>query len=130
MANAQRPLSPHLQVYRWSVTMASSILHRATGTALGLGTVWLAWWLIAAATGGDAFDVVQAFSGTVVGRLLLLGFTWALMFHLLNGIRHLVWDVGRGFEVKTATISGWLVVGGSFVLTLGAWVLGYTVMGG
>ena len=109
--------------------MASSILHRATGAALGVGTVWLAWWLIAAASGGEAFDIAQAFSGSILGRLLLLGFTWALMFHLLNGIRHLFWDIGRGFEVKTATTTGWLVVAGSFALTLGAWVLGYSVMG-
>ena len=130
MANVSRPRSPHLQVYRWTVTMASSILHRATGVALGIGTIWLAWWLIAAATSAEYFDLVQSFSGSIVGRILLLGFTWALMYHLLNGIRHLVWDVGYGFEVKTATISGWLVVFGSLVLTLGAWALGYAAMGG
>jgi succinate dehydrogenase / fumarate reductase, cytochrome b subunit len=129
MANVSRPRSPHLQVYRWTITMASSIIHRSTGAALGVGTVWLAWWLIAAASGGEAFDIAQAFSGSILGRILLLGFTWALMFHLLNGIRHLFWDIGRGFEVKTATMTGWLVVAGSFVLTLGAWVLGYSVMG-
>jgi len=109
--------------------MASSIMHRATGGALALGALWLAWWLIAAASGGAAFDCVQAFSGSFIGRLLLFGFTWALMYHLLNGIRHLVWDAGYGFEVKTATVSGWLVVAGSVILTLLAWALGYSAMG-
>ena len=130
MANVERPVSPHLQVYEWTVTMASSILHRATGVGLGLGTIWLAWWLIAAATGGDAFATVQAFTGSIIGRLLLFGFTWALMYHLLNGIRHLIWDMGYGFEVKTANASGWAVVIGSVVLTVLVWVTGYMVMGG
>ena len=130
MANVERPVSPHLQVYEWTVTMASSILHRATGVGLGLGTIWLAWWLIAAATGGDAFATVQAFTGSIIGRLLLFGFTWALMYHLLNGIRHLIWDMGYGFEVKTANASGWAVVIGSVVLTVLVWVAGYMVMGG
>ena len=130
MANVERPVSPHLQVYEWTVTMASSILHRATGVGLGLGTIWLAWWLIAAATGGDAFATVQAFTGSIIGRLLLFGFTWALMYHLLNGIRHLIWDMGYGFEVKTANASGWAVVIGSVVLTVLVWIAGYMVQGG
>lgn len=125
-----RPLSPHLQVYRWTVTMASSILHRATGAALGAGTLLLAWWLLAAATGPDAFEVVRDFMAGIFGRLILFGFTWALMFHLLNGIRHLAWDAGKGFELKTATTTGWLAVIGSVVLTLLAWWLGYQEMGG
>lgn len=109
--------------------MASSILHRATGAALALGGLWLAWWLIAAASGPDAFATAQAFAGSLIGRALLLGFTWALMFHLLNGIRHLVWDTGRGFDLRTSTMSGWLVVAGSIILTLLVWVLGYAAMG-
>lgn len=109
--------------------MASSILHRATGAALALGGIWLAWWLIAAATGPGAFATAQAFAGSIIGRLLLIGFTWALMFHLLNGIRHLVWDAGYGFDVSTSTKSGWAVVAGSIMLTVVAWVLGYAVMG-
>ena len=130
MANPSRPTSPHLQVYRWTVTMASSILHRATGVALAAGGLWLAWWLIAAASGPDAFANAQAFSGSVLGRLFLFGFTWALMFHLLNGIRHLVWDAGYGFDVGTSTKSGWAAVIGSVALTLLAWVIGYSAMGG
>lgn len=131
MAQAEsRPLSPHLQVYRWTITMASSILHRGTGAALGAGTLLLAWWLLAAATGPDAFEVVQDFMASIIGRLILFGFTWSLMFHFLNGIRHLAWDTGKGFELKTATTTGWLVFVGSVVLTLVAWWLGYQAIGG
>ncbi|MDX1581166.1 MAG: succinate dehydrogenase, cytochrome b556 subunit, partial [Alphaproteobacteria bacterium] len=115
-AKTGRPLSPHLQVYRWTVTMASSIFHRFTGVALGIGTLWLVWWLLAASSGGEAFAAVQAFSGSIIGRLVLLAFTWSLMYHLLNGIRHLAWDAGYGFEVKTATITGWAVFIGATVL--------------
>ncbi len=130
MAQVKRPLSPHLQVYRWTVTMASSILHRATGVALGAGALWLAWWLIAASTSYEAFDCVQAFSTSIIGMLALFGITWALMYHLLNGIRHLAWDLGHGFEVKTATTTGWVVVVLSVVLTIVAWAIGLSMLGG
>jgi succinate dehydrogenase / fumarate reductase cytochrome b subunit len=130
MAQVKRPLSPHLQVYRWTVTMASSILHRATGVALGAGALWLAWWLLAASTGYEAFDCVQAFSTSIIGMLLLFGITWALMYHLLNGIRHLAWDLGHGFEVKTATTTGWVVIVLSVVLTIVAWAAGLSMLGG
>ena len=109
MAQAKRPVSPHLQVYRWSVTMASSILHRASGVALGVGTVALAWWLIAAASSDEAYQLAQLYLGSPLGRLVMLGFVWALVYHAMNGVRHLVWDMGHGFELKTAQFSGWLV---------------------
>ena len=115
MAQAKRPVSPHLQVYRWSVTMASSILHRASGVALGVGTLVLAWWLIAAATSDEAYQVVQTCLGSVVGRLVMFGFVWSLVYHAMNGVRHLVWDLGYGFELKTAQISGWFVFIASFL---------------
>ena len=92
MASDNRPLSPHLQVYRWQITMALSILHRMTGVGLGLGLLLLTWWVVAAATGPDYFDFVQGIMASWLGRLILLGFTWALFFHLCNGIRHLFWD--------------------------------------
>ncbi len=114
---ASRPLSPHLQIYRPQISWIPSIIHRATGAALGLGTLWLAWWLIAAATGAPAFAAVQSFSGSLIGRILLLGFTWSLSFHLLNGIRHLFWDLILGLEKPTMRVSGWTVVVGSVVLT-------------
>lgn len=127
MANVERPLSPHLQVYRWQVTMALSILHRVTGAALGIGTLLLTWWLAAAAAGPDYYAFVQGVLASWLGRLILFGFTWAIVFHLCNGIRHLFWDAGYGYNVKTATKSAWAVVVASILLTLIAWILAYAV---
>ena len=126
MANVERPLSPHLQIYRWPVTMATSILHRATGCALAAGTLLLAWWLAAAAAGPDYYAMVQAILGSILGRLVLLGFSWALFYHLLNGIRHLFWDAGHGYSLPVANKSGWAVIIGSVVLTVLAWILAYS----
>lgn len=125
MSDAQRPLSPHLGIYQWQVTMASSILHRATGVGLGGGLLVLAWWLIAAASGADYYEMVSGWLTSIIGRLVLLAFTWALFYHLCNGIRHLFWDIGMGYDVVTATRSAWLVVGASVVLTLVAWIAAY-----
>ncbi len=130
MATNNRPLSPHLQVYRPQLTSVLSILHRATGIGLAAGTLLLVWWLIASATGPTAFDLVQSFIGSLLGRLLLLAWSFALFYHLCNGIRHLVWDTGRGFELKTAYASGWLVVISAAVLTVICWVAGYISLGG
>ena len=129
MSQAQRPLSPHLQIYQWQLTSVLSITHRATGLALAAGTVLLLWWLLAAATSADAFAVAQAFWYSWIGRLLLFGWTWSLFFHLCNGIRHLFWDAGWGFELKTVYLSGWIVVSASLLLTMIAWVAGYAVRG-
>jgi succinate dehydrogenase / fumarate reductase, cytochrome b subunit len=125
MAHVERPLSPHLQVYRPQISSTLSILHRITGVGLGLGAAFLACWLIALASGPDAYYAVQDFAGSILGRLLLLGFTWAFFYHLANGIRHLGWDLGYGFELKTADATGWAVVAASGVLTILAWVLAY-----
>lgn len=125
-----RPLSPHLQVYRWEITMFSSIMHRATGAALYGGTIILAWWLIAAASGPEAYATFQDLAGSLLGRLVLFGFTLALSYHLLNGIRHLNWDVGNGFSPATATLTGWIVVLGAIALTLIIWAAGYGLIGG
>ncbi len=130
MATDNRPLSPHLQIYKPQISSVLSILHRLTGIALALGTLLLVWWLIAVATGPTAFADVQDFIGSIVGRLLLLGWTYALFYHLCNGIRHLVWDAGWGFELNVATASGWLVVVASIVLTVICWVTGYVILGG
>ena len=129
MATQDRPLSPHLQVYRPQITSMLSILHRITGVGLGAGTRLIAWWLIAAATGPEAFDTAQAFIGSLIGRLILLGFTWALFYHLCNGIRHLVWDAGYGYDLDSVTRTGWLVVVASLVLTALAWIAGYGMRG-
>lgn len=129
MATQDRPLSPHLQVYRPQITSMLSILHRITGVGLGAGTLLIAWWLIAAATGPEAFETAQAFLGSLIGRLILLGFTWALFYHLCNGIRHLVWDAGYGYDLDSVTRTGWLVVVASLVLTALAWIAGYGMRG-
>ena len=124
-----RPLSPHLQIYRWQITMLTSILHRLTGIALSVGTLLLAYWLIAAAAGPDSFATAQALLGSWLGRLLLFGWSWALFYHLCNGIRHLAWDAGWGFTIPTMTATGWIAVLASVVLTVVAWVLGYAATG-
>ena len=130
MATDNRPLSPHLQVYKPQLTSMLSILHRLTGVALAFGTLLLVWWLIAAATGPGAYDAVQSFIGSILGRLLLLGWTFSLFYHLANGIRHLGWDTGRGFELTTAYATGWLVVIAAIVLTLVSWIGGYAALAG
>ena len=129
MDTGGRPLSPHLQVYKPQLTSVLSILHRITGVALSVGTLLLVWWLIAASVGPAYFDIVQGFFGSLVGRLLLFGWSFALFYHLCNGIRHLFWDMGRGFELPTVAASGWAVVIVSLALTGIAWVWGYMSMG-
>ena len=123
MAQVERPISPHLQIYNPQITSVMSALHRLTGIALGVGTLLLTWWLIALAAGPDSFEVVQDFIGSVLGIIILIGFSWALFYHLCNGIRHLFWDLGRGFELSQVSASGWTVVIGSVVLTVLAWIL-------
>ena len=130
MASANRPLSPHIQVYRWQWTMLLSISHRATGVALAVGTLLLVYWLAAAASGPESFATAQAVIGSFFGRLLLFGWTFALFYHLCNGIRHLVWDLGLGFDLETAYRSGLAVVGASGVLTVLSWILGYSLGSG
>ncbi len=129
MASNNRPLSPHLQVYKPQLTTFMSITHRATGIALAVGTLMLVCWLIAAATGETAFNEVQAFLGSIVGRLLLLGWSFALFYHLCNGLRHLFWDAGKGFEIETAYMTGRIVIAASILLTIGAWLWGYAAIG-
>ena len=129
MASHMRPLSPHLQVYKPQITSVLSIAHRMTGVGLGFGTLLIAWWLIAAAAGPEAFETARGFMASFIGRLVLLGFTVALFYHLANGIRHLFWDAGVGFELETVERSGWAVVAATVALTLVAWVAGYWVRG-
>ena len=124
---SNRPLSPHLSIYKPIPTMIMSIAHRLTGVALYFGTILVAWWLIAAATSENYFDFVQTFMGTWFGRLILFGFTFALMHHMLGGIRHLIWDTGRLFDKHMATKLAWANLGGSIVSTILIWVVGYSV---
>ena len=120
----QRPLSPHLQVYRWSLTMLMSIAHRATGIALSLGSILLVIWIAALAAGPDAYATAQGIVASPIGLLLLFGWSVALFYHLCNGIRHLFWDIGMGFEKEQARRSGWAALGGTAILTLVAWGIG------
>jgi len=128
-ANANRPLSPHLQIYRPQLTSILSIAHRATGVLLTVGTPLLVWWFVAVARGGESFVRAQAFFGSAFGRLLVFLWSLALFYHLCNGVRHLVWDSGKGFEIDTVYRTGWTVVIASLVLTLTSWVLAYALRG-
>ncbi len=125
MASTGRPLSPHLGIYRWQAQMVSSILHRATGIALTAGTLLVTWGLLALAAGPAAFAGFTAFCASPLGLLLLLGWTWALSYHLLNGVRHLLQDAGLGYAVAAFVRNSWLAVIGSLLLTIlvWAWVL-------
>lgn len=125
----RRPISPHLQVYSPLVNMVMSIVHRMTGAALYFGTLLLAWWLIAAASGPDYFDFVSGLFASLPGRLVLFGYTWALMHHMAGGIRHLVWDTGAGFDIPTVKLMSWLSAAFSLTATVAIWVLGYMAMG-
>lgn len=124
---AARPLSPHLQIYRWSWTMAMSVAHRITGVALYGGTLLIALWLVAAASGPAAYDTAQAIAGSVLGRLVLFGYTFVLLHHMVGGLRHFIWDMGHGYDPQTrmnlAKFSG-LVSG---ILTLVVWIVAYAV---
>jgi succinate dehydrogenase / fumarate reductase, cytochrome b subunit len=126
-AKNNRPLSPHLSIYKPIPTMVTSIVHRFTGVALYFGTIIVAWWLFAAATSESYFDFVQSFLGSWFGRLILFGFTWALMQHMLGGIRHLIWDTGRLFDKDLSTKLSYLSIFVSVGLTILIWVVGYSV---
>ncbi len=124
-----RPLSPHLTIYRPPITMTMSIIHRITGGALYFGTLLVAWWLIAASLSENYFEFVNGIFGSWIGRTILLGYTWALMQHMLGGVRHLVWDTGAGLEKHTASKIAWVTLAGSILLTLAIWIVGYVARG-
>ncbi len=124
---ARRPLSPHLQIYRPMLTMMMSIMHRITGMALYAGTLLLAWWLIAAATDARAFDTANSVLTSFLGRIVLLGFTWALFHHLMGGLRHFIWDTGRGMDHPEREYLAQATLIGGFVLTAVVWIIAYTV---
>lgn len=124
MATRNRPLSPHIQIYRLPLLALISITHRGTGMVLSAGTLLLAYWLGSAAAGPEAFARASAFMGSPLGRLLLLGFSAALFYHLANGVRHLFWDAGFGFELPQAKASGIAVIAATILLTAAAWTAG------
>jgi succinate dehydrogenase / fumarate reductase cytochrome b subunit len=125
-----RPLSPHLQVYKLMLTFLMSGFHRVTGATLYFGMLLVAWWLIAAATGPNAYADFEWFMGTLIGRLVLFGYTWALIHHMLGGVRHLIWDTLHGFEPAEREMLAMATIVGSVSLTLFLWVIGYLAIGG
>jgi succinate dehydrogenase / fumarate reductase, cytochrome b subunit len=120
----QRPLSPHLQVYKPQLTSIMSILHRATGIALSVGALYLVAWVVFAAADRDTYAYFQSFNTSILGRIFLGGWLFCGFYHLCNGIRHLFWDAGYGFELKDAYRSGWIVVAVSLIATIVSWIVG------
>ncbi len=129
MSTNNRPLSPHIGVYRWRITSTLSILHRATGLAMSLSLAMLAAWLLAAATGPEAYARTSAFIASPLGLLILAAASFSLFFHLCNGIRHLFWDAGKGFEMEQARASGWAVVAVSIAATVVFWIAVFATAG-
>ncbi len=127
---ANRPLSPHLQIYRPMLTMMMSIAHRISGAANAIGFLLLAWWLVAIATGPEAYATVEHFFSSLIGRTLLFLFSWALIHHMLGGIRHLIWDTGRTLDKTSIEVLAWLTIISSTALTILIWVAGYALRGG
>jgi succinate dehydrogenase cytochrome b subunit len=125
----ERPLSPHLQIYTPLINMVMSIVHRITGAALYIGSLLLAWWLIAAATGPDYYNYVAGVFASWPGKIVLLGYTWALMQHMLGGLRHLLWDTGTGYDLRTIDLLSWGSLAGSLLLTALIWI-GVAACGG
>lgn len=121
MADTRRPLSPHLQIYKWQVQMVTSILHRATGIALAVGTLLVLWGLFSLAAGEARFDQFRICIGSPLGMILLIGWSWSLFYHLCNGIRHLLQDAGMGYAIPQFVRSSWLSVIVSLVLTVLVW---------
>lgn len=130
MPATARPLSPHLSIYRWQIQMVTSILHRATGIALAVGTILFVAALLALASGQEAYDCVRGFCGSWIGLILLFGWTWSLAYHLLNGVRHLLQDGGLGYLPAQFVRNGWLAVIGSLVLTALVWACVLAQRGG
>ena len=125
-----RPLSPHLGIYRWPVTMATSIVHRMTGLALAGGTLLIAWWLLAVSSGPETFAFFNSMMVTPLGQIVLFGVAWSLAYHFVNGIRHLAWDFGYGFALPTANATGIVVLALSLLLAAGVFALAYLGHGG
>lgn len=120
---AERPLSPHLQVFRWYFTMALSIAHRVTGVAMAIGLLLLTWWLVALAGGRESFATIEGLVDSWFGGLVLFGYTLVVFYHLGNGVRHLVWDAGYGFDIDVARFSGMLVLAFAAVMTVAVWIV-------
>ncbi|MEO8809327.1 MAG: succinate dehydrogenase, cytochrome b556 subunit [Rhodanobacter sp.] len=129
MADSQRPVSPHLQIYKRQVQMMTSITHRATGIALSVGSLLVVWGLVQLAAGEENYDHFRHLIGSPVGLILLFGWSWSLFYHLCNGIRHLIQDAGFGYEIAQFVRSSWLSIAGSVVLTVLVWAYVLTAGG-
>ncbi len=129
MSARNRPLSPHLQIYRWELHMAMSIFHRASGAAMGVGLLLVTWGFVALATGAEAFEEFTACMASPLGRIALFGFTLALVYHALNGVRHLNWDTGRGLSKEASKLSGQIVIVLAIALTAALFYFGYQSAG-
>ena len=127
MTQPQRPMSPHLQVYKPQLTSVLSIIHRMTGVGLAVGTLFISVWLVAAAWSPAAFDWVQGFYGSWFGYLIVFGFSVCLFYHMCNGVRHLLWDLGYFFEIEDVYRTGWTMLAAAAVLTFAAWAIGLGV---
>lgn len=124
---ANRPISPHIQIYHWHLTLAMSIVHRATGMALYGGTLLLAWWLLSAAAGPDYFSFANGILGSWIGLIVLFGFSWSLIHHMLGGLRHFIWDTGRGLDKPMRDHLALATIVGSVSLTILVWIIGLVV---
>ena len=124
MNNKNNPLSPHLQIYRWQISSLVSIAHRITGILNFLGLIFISAWISSAGISENLFECFSVFLKSFIGRFILIGFTWSISYHLLSGIRHLFWDLGYGYEIKTANFSGILVILSSLILTIVLWMIG------
>jgi succinate dehydrogenase / fumarate reductase, cytochrome b subunit len=126
-ARRPRPLSPHLGIYRWTMTLAMSIAHRISGVALYAGVLLLAWFLIAASADASSFAVFSGFAGSFIGQVVLFAAAWALFHHLVGGLRHIVWDAGYGLDAPLRDQMAWATLIGGFALTILVWIIGYAV---
>ena len=124
MNDSKNPLSPHLQIYRWQTSSLISITHRITGILNFLGLIFISAWISSAGISENLFECFSVFLKSFIGRFILIGFTWSISYHLLSGIRHLFWDLGYGYEIKTANFSGILVILSSLILTIVLWMIG------
>ena len=124
MNDLKNPLSPHLQIYRWQISSLISITHRITGILNFLGLIFISAWISSAGISENLFECFSVFLKSFIGRFILIGFTWSISYHLLSGIRHLFWDLGYGYEIKTANFSGILVILSSLILTIVLWMIG------
>ena len=127
--SVQRPISPHLSIYKLEITMVMSIVHRITGSALYFGTLLLAAWLVSAAMGPREFALVNSLFAHPLGLLVLFGYTWALIHHMLGGVRHLIWDTGQGLDIKSADGLAWLSIIASVITTLVVWAVVLSMRG-